>query len=170
MPADTLDIRDAIAGDAAHIAAIYNAHVRATIVTFELVDVAAAEMGARIAQVQGAGLPWLVVVRRGIVQGYAYAAPWKSRAAYARTVETSIYLAPAIAGRGQGKRLYAALIERLRAAGMHVAIGGASLPNAASAALHEGLGFRQVGVFQEVGHKFGGWIDVGYWQLRLEAT
>ncbi|MEP6634181.1 MAG: N-acetyltransferase family protein, partial [Luteimonas sp.] len=165
---DTLDLRDADHGDAANIAAIYNRHVRETIVTFELEEVADADMRARIQHVQEAGLPWLVVAHDGAVRGYAYAAPWKSRAAYARTVETSIYLDAEMSGRGHGKRLYAALIERLRIAGMHAAIGGASLPNAASAALHEALGFRHVGVFREVGHKFGRWIDVGYWQLRLE--
>ena len=160
-------IRDAKPADAAAIAAIYNVHVRGTIVTFELEEVGAAEMARRIADVQARGLPWLVAIGNGHVLGYAHAGPWKPRAAYARTVETSIYLADAARGRGFGKRLYAALIERLRAAGMHVAIGGASLPNPASVALHEALGFEFVGAFRETGFKLGRWIDVGYWQLRL---
>lgn len=164
---DTIDIRDARPQDAAAIAAIYNVHVRGTHVTFELVEVDAPEMARRIAEVQDRGLPWLVAVQGDAVLGYAYAAPWKARAAYARTVETSIYLDAAACGRGLGKGLYRALLDRVRAAGMHVAIGGASLPNPASAALHAALGFESVGCFREVGFKFDQWIDVGYWQLRL---
>ncbi|MFT3897576.1 MAG: GNAT family N-acetyltransferase [Thermomonas sp.] len=162
-------IRDATHEDAAAIAAIYNVHVRGGIATFELEEVVAAEMARRVVDAQSRGLPWLVADAAGAVLGYACAGPWKPRAAYARTVETSIYLDEPSRGQGLGKRLYAALIERLRAAGMHVAIAGASLPNPASAALHEALGFDFVGRFRETGFKFGRWIDVGYWQLRLEA-
>ena len=160
--------REATPADAAAVAAIYNVHVRGTIATFELDDVDAGEMGRRIADVQARGLPWLVAEERGRILGYAYAGPWKPRAAYARTVETSIYLDAAACGRGLGKRLYADLLERLRTRGMHVAIGGVSLPNAVSVALHEALGFAYVGSFREVGFKLGRWIDVGYWQLRLQ--
>ena len=169
-PADATGLRDATPADAADIAAIYNVHVRATTATFELDEVDAGAMQRRIADVQERGLPWLVAEGDGRVVGYAYAGPWKPRAAYARTVETSIYLDAAACGRGLGRRLYAALVERLRAQGVHAAIGGISLPNPVSVALHEALGFRHVGVFREVGHKFGHWIDVGYWQLRLEAA
>jgi len=166
---DTSTLRDAHADDAGAVAAIYNVHVRGSIVTFELAEVCAQDMAQRIADVQARGLPWLVAEADGAVLGYAHAGPWKARAAYAHTVETSIYIDAAACGRGLGRRLYAALLGRLRELGMHVAIGGAALPNPASIALHESLGFEQVGVFREVGCKFGRWIDVGYWQLRLEA-
>ena len=63
-----------------------------------------------------------------------------------------------------------ALIERLRAAGMHALIGGIALPNEASVGLHERLGFKKVAQFEQVGHKFDQWIDVGYWQLILPET
>ena len=167
---DATRLRDATPDDATVIAAIYNVHVRSTTATFEIDEVDAGAMQRRIADVQERGLPWLVADVDGSVAGYAYAGPWKPRAAYARTVETSIYLDATACGRGLGRRLYAALVERLRAQGVHVAIGGISLPNPVSVALHEALGFRHVGVFREVGHKFGDWIDVGYWQLRLEAA
>ena len=160
-------IRNAAPGDAAAIAAIYNLHVRSTIVTFELEEVSDGEMSRRISDVQSHGLPWLVCVAGDEVLGYAYAGPWKARAAYARTVESSIYLRDDIRGRGIGTSLYTALIERLKSLGMHVVIGGAALPNAASIALHERLGFEYVGTFREVGWKFERWMDVGYWQLRL---
>lgn len=160
-------IRNATAADAPAIAAIYHLHVRGTIVTFELDEVSDAEMAQRISHVQSQGLPWLVYVERDAVLGYAYAGQWKTRAAYARTVESSIYLHEDAQGRSIGKSLYMALIDRLKAASIHVVIGGVSLPNVASVRLHEQLGFEYVGTFSEVGWKFDQWIDVGYWQLRL---
>lgn len=162
--AASLDIRAANRDDAAEIAAIYNVYARDSIATFELADVDVADMAARIERVQEAGLPWLVACRDHRVCGYAYAAPWKPRAAYARTAESSIYLAREVHGLGIGKRLYGALIERVRAAGVHALIGGVALPNPASIVLHEALGFVQVAHFRETGFKFGRWIDVGYWQ------
>jgi len=164
-----VQVRDARASDAAAIAAIYNVHVRGTVVTFEVDEVDATEMAHRIAEVQSRGLPWRVADAGGVVLGYAYAGPWKTRAAYARTVETSIYLDANACGRGLGTRVYADLLAELRTRGVHVAIGGASLPNPASAALHAALGFAPVGVFRAVGFKLGRWIDVGYWQLQLDG-
>jgi phosphinothricin acetyltransferase len=175
-------IRSAAGDDAAAIAGIYNHYVRHDIATFELDAVDAAEMRTRIAAVQAHGLPWLVleeraveehaveqraVEYRGAVRGYAYATPWRTRAAYRHSVESSIYLAPDAAGRGFGRRLYQALLAALRPLEVHAVIGGVSLPNPASVALHERMGFRKVAHFSEVGRKFDRWIDVGYWQLIL---
>lgn len=165
----TIAIRDAASSDAASIAAIYNVHVRTTTATFELEGVNADEMARRIGDVQTRGLPWLVALQDGVVLGYAYATPWKARAAYAYSVESSIYLAESAQGRGLGKRLYAELIERLRDAGIHAVIGGITLPNPTSITLHEALGFEYIGRFREVGWKFERWIDVGYWQLVLHG-
>lgn len=163
-------LRDATHADAAAIAAIYNVHVRGTIVTFELEEVDAATMAARIDAVRAQGLPWRVADAGGVVLGYAYAGPWKARAAYARTAEASIYLREDACGQGLGTRLYRDLLELLRAGGIHAVIGGAALPNAASVALHEALGFGYVGTFPQVGRKFDRWIDVGYWQRILEGA
>jgi len=162
-------VRDATPADASSIAALYNVHVRETTVTFELDEVDDLAMAGRVVDVQTRGLPWLVLAAGTRMLGYAYASPWKPRAGYARTVETSIYLAEAACGQGLGTQLYLALLARLRAAGMHGAIGGTALPNPSSVALHERLGFEHVGVFREVGCKFGRWIDVGYWYVRLAA-
>ncbi|HVI59623.1 MAG TPA: arsinothricin resistance N-acetyltransferase ArsN1 family B [Luteimonas sp.] len=162
-------IRAAGGADAAAIAAIYNHYVATSIATFELEPVAVAEMAARIAQVGARGLPWLLAEDAAGVAGYAYAGPWRARAAYRHSVETSIYLAPRAAGRGIGHSLYAALLDALRDRDVHAVIGGVSLPNPASVALHERMGFAQVARFEEVGFKFGRWIDVGYWQLRLAS-
>ncbi len=163
------DIRDARAADAARLAAIYNHYVAQTAVTFEVDPIDTNEMQGRVAAVQGDGLPWLVAGDdAGDVIGYAYATRWRARAAYRHSVESSVYLAPAAVGRGIGRSLYQRLLERLRADGLHTVIGGAALPNPASVALHEALGFTQVAHLREVGRKFDRWIDVGYWQLRLQ--
>jgi L-amino acid N-acyltransferase YncA len=163
-------IRDAVAGDAAAVAALYNVYVRDSVATFELAAVPGDAMRARIDEVQARALPWLVATRAGSVVGYAYATPWKPRAAYARSVETSVYVAADACGRGVGRALYAALIGRLRDAGLHALIGGIALPNAPSVALHEALGFVQVARFREVGFKLGRWVDVGYWQRVLPGA
>ena len=160
-------IRAATAADAAAIAAIYNHYIRDSIVTFEEQPVAPAEMANRIAEVAAAALPWLVVERDGAVAGYARATKWRPRSAYRYSVETTIYLGPQHVGAGLGTGLYRELLAQLKGRGLHLAIGGVALPNDASVALHERLGFRKVAHFAEVGFKFGRWIDVAYWQLAL---
>lgn len=160
-------IRAASPADAEQIAHIYNFYVANTVITFEEKAVSVDEMSARIAEVQGQGLPWLVAVTSGEIVGYSYATRWKSRSAYRHSVETTIYLKDGVSGRGIGKTLYSALFPILRQQGMHAVIGGAALPNAASVALHERLGFERVATFRQVGFKHDRWIDVAYWQLLL---
>ena len=164
-----MNIRDASVDDAEAIASIYNHFVLTTSISFEEAEVSSIEMAGRIADVQAAGLPWLVAEMGGTVAGYAYATKWRVRHAYRFSAESSVYLAPASAGKGIGSTLYRALLDRLRDGGYHLAIGGIALPNAASIALHEKLGFEKVAQFREVGFKFGSWTDVGYWQLSLTA-
>jgi phosphinothricin acetyltransferase len=159
-------IRPATAADAPRIAEIYNHHVRETVVTFEEQPVADAEMAKRIAET-AAEYPWLVSEVDGILAGYACASTWKRRSAYRFAVESTIYVAPEFHGRGFGATLYRALIAEMRSRGLHCAIGGISLPNPASIALHEKLGYKHIGQFREVGWKFGKWVDVGYWELVL---
>ncbi|HEY8230774.1 MAG TPA: arsinothricin resistance N-acetyltransferase ArsN1 family B [Rhodanobacteraceae bacterium] len=159
-------IRAASTADAPSICAIYNHYVTDTIVTFEEQPVTATEMRSRMDAVL-AKLPWLVLEHDGAIAGYAHAAPWKSRIGYRFTVESSIYLAPAHVGRGFGSALYQSLLDNLRVRNIHCVIGGAALPNAASVALHEKLGFTKVAHFRENGFKFGRWIDVAYWQRLL---
>ena len=163
-------IRAADAGDAPALARIYNHYIRETIVTFEEAEVSPDEMGARLATVAIGGLPWLVALHDERVCGYAYASPWRPRSAYRFSVETTVYLDPGQTQCGIGSRLYADLLARLEAMGLHAALGGIALPNAASVALHEKFGFRKVAHLSEVGLKFGGWIDVGYWERLLCAS
>src|SRR5688500_15281278 len=164
-----MDIRDATAEDAGAIAAIYNPYVVGTCVTFDTDALSIEEMQARIAEARSADLPWLVATEEGGgIIGYTHASRWKGRWAYRYSVESTVYLAPSRTRRGMGRVLYATLVERLRERGIHAVIGGIALPNEASVALHERLGFEQVAHFRQVGFKLDRWVDVGYWQLLLD--
>jgi L-amino acid N-acyltransferase YncA len=141
--------------------------VLTTSISFEEAAVLANEMARRIADIQAAGLPWLVAEVDGVIAGYAYATKWRVRHAYRFSVESTVYLAPESAGKGIGTALYRALLDLLREGGYHLVIGGITLPNEASIALHEKMGFEKVAHYSEVGFKFQRWIDVGYWQINL---
>ena len=154
-------IRTCDLSDAPRICEIYNHYVRETVITFEEEPVAEREMAQRINDVTE-GLPWLVWEESGSIVGYAYATPWKARSAYRFSVESTVYLSRSFARRGIGTRLYQSLIADLRSRGVHCAVGGIALPNPASIALHEKLGFSKIGQFKEIGRKCGQWVDVGY--------
>lgn len=111
--------------------------------------------------------PWIAAEIDGEFAGYAKCGVWRTREAYALTAETGIYIAHGAQGKGVGRALYKKLIERARAAGFHLLVAGATLPNDASVRLHESVGFERVGVFSECGRKFDRWHDVIFWQLRL---
>jgi phosphinothricin acetyltransferase len=160
-------IRNGTPEDAASIASIYNHYVLNTAITFETEAVTADEIASRIREVTAAGLPWVVAECNGRVVGYAYASKWKGRCAYRFSVESTVYLDAEYTRQGIGAELYDALLARLRCGNTHVVLGGIALPNEASVALHERLGFRKAAHFNEVGFKFERWIDVGYWQITL---
>jgi len=160
-------IRAATLDDAAAVASIYNPYIRDTVVTFEEVEVSAEEIASRMSAVAAASLPWMVFEERGTVVGYAYAARWHARSAYRYTAESTIYLDGSVRGRGLGRRLYSTLLDELRQRPVHVVVGGIALPNDASVALHEKLGFQKAAHYSEVGRKFDRWVDVGIWQLSL---
>ncbi len=111
--------------------------------------------------------PWFVAADAGEVIGFAKASPWKGRCAYHWTAETTVYVHPDRHGRGIGRLLYEKLISTLRAQGYHTLLGGITVPNPASIALHESLGYKRVALLEKVGWKFGKWHDVGYWELEL---
>ena len=165
----TLTIEPATDADTDAIADIYNHYILTSVATFEEEALGVEEMGRRIDRVRATSLPWLVA-REPHVVGYCYARPWRERAAYRFSVETSVYVASAARRRGIGRELYQRLLHQLRAKGVRSVIGGISLPNPASIALHEKLGFTKVAHFKSVGFKFNEWIDVGYWQLRWASS
>lgn len=165
-PAQIL-VRPARAADADAIAAIYDHYIAGTIITFEEESVGGDTMATRIADVEAAGLPWLVAERDGLVAGYAYATLWRPRRSYRHSTEVTVYVSHDCGGLGVGTALYGRLLPLLRERGYHVALGGIALPNGASVALHEKFGFRKVAHLEQVGFKLGRWIDVGYWELLL---
>ncbi len=179
-------VRPVRTDDAGAIAAIYNVYVLDTVATFEIVPIDTQEMGRRIAKLLALGLPWLVAEDDALaaaggpdsaVLGYAYAGPFRDRAAYDRTLETTVYVDPRARGRGIGTALYESLFATLQKltpeqsphAPIHVLMGVLALPNEASVALHERFGMAQVAHLPAVGHKFDRWVDVGYWQLTYDA-
>jgi L-amino acid N-acyltransferase YncA len=164
---EIINIRSALPGDAAAITENYNYYVNRNFVTFEEKPVSPTEIQERILEVQSFSLPWLVAERQNDIVGYAFASPWKERTAYRFSAEVSVYVRPDRFRRGIGFQLYHQLLPALKSRGVHAAMGGIALPNDASVALHEKLGFKKVAHFKDVGYKFGQWIDVGYWQLLL---
>ena len=170
MSARAVDkIRAATQGDAGAIAAIYAPYVLDTLISFETVPPDATQMAERIAKVLP-GLPWLVHEADGRITGYAYAGPHRERAAYRWSVDAGIYLDGTAHRQGIGTALYATLFAALRLQGYHRAYGGITLPNAASVGLHEAQGFKPIGVYAQVGFKFGAWRDVGWWGLDLAPS
>ena len=159
-------IRPARLDDASTLADIYNTYVAHSTATFETALVDAGEMRRRIAALSPR-YPYLVCKEGGMLAGYCYAHPWKERAAYAQTWETTVYLHPAHTNRGLGQQLMEALMEECRRQGVHILIACITAENTASRAFHERLGFRQVSLFREVGRKFGRWLDVTDYEYVL---
>ena len=156
-------LRLARPSDAPRLAEIYRPFVLGSPATFETVPPSAAEFRRRMA----GAIVWLAAEDGGRVVGYAYAGAHRERAAYRWAVDVSVYVEAGRQGRGIGKALYAALLERVRRLGYFNAYGGITLPNPASVKLHESFGFHPVGVYRSVGFKLGAWHDVGWWELAF---
>ena len=162
-------IREIQLTDAPAVAEIYNYYIEHTSITFEEEIISSNDIESRIKELCLSGLPWLVIEENSAVVGYAYASKWKGRCAYRFSVETTVYLSHKATTKGLGSKLYTQLFSILKEMSIHIAIGGISLPNPASIALHEKFGMKKVAHFEEVGFKFGSWVDVGYWQVNLNA-
>lgn len=160
-------IRLAEETDAERMLAIYAPVVRETAISFELEPPTAEEFRRRICDPKEYA-PWLVCESGGNILGYAYAGRFRARAAYQWTVEVTVYVNPDYQRRGVGRAVYTSLFECLRLLGFCGAIAVISLPNPASVALHESLGFEPIGVFNSVGYKLDDWHDAGWWQLELQ--
>jgi len=148
------------------LATIYNPYITDGVISFEYDAVDGNEMARRIGRITER-YPWIVYEIDGHIQGYAYASRWKERAAYHYCAETTVYLRQGQEGKGIGTLLYEELLRRLPNHDVKIAIGCIAVPNEASVALHEKLGFEKVGHFPEVGFKFDRWIDIGYWRKAL---
>jgi phosphinothricin acetyltransferase len=165
MP-DTPHVRPATLADADAIRDIYNHYVLTSTCTFQVEPDTADERRDWLLD-RSAAHPVTVADLGGAVVGWAALSPWKSRCAYAHSVEASVYVRHDLHRRGVGRALVLDLMERAKALGHRTIIGGACTEQAASLALQEALGFERVAHFREVGFKFGRWLDVAYMQLFL---
>ena len=167
---DGLSLRPAAVADLPAIQAIYAHHVVHGLGTFEEVPPTVEEMARRHAAVTGYGLPWLAAHAAGRVVGYAYAGPFRTRAAYRYTVEDSVYVAPDAIGRGVGKAVLSEVIRSCEAFGIRqvVAVIGDSA-NAGSIGLHTALGFEPAGVGKGFGYKLGRWVDIVWMRKSLNG-
>ena len=138
--------------DAAEICGIYNPFVSESTVSFEERPVEVEEMKRRIREISE-HCPYLVYEEAGSVMGYSYAHPWKIRAAYSTTMETTVYVSPEAEGRGVGTVLMKRMIEECRRMGVHSLIACITSDNERSIAFHEKLGFEAVSRYREVGRK-----------------
>lgn len=165
----TFSVRESRSDDAAAVQAVYAHHVLTGTATFELEPPSVTDMGARMAAVRAAGLPWLVALDDGGgVLGYAYAGPFRARPAYRHTVENSVYLAPHAMGRGVGTALLRGVIEGCAAADVRQMVAVIATPGGeASVALHRRLGFALIGELPAVGRKFGRWLGTIYMQRAI---
>ena len=163
-------VRAAMAADAEALAAIYGHHVLTGFGTFEEEPPSAAEMEVRRAAIADRGLPYLVAEDAGRVLGFAYAAPFRLRAAYRYTVEDSVYIAPDAIGRGVGRAVLTAVLQACEDLGLRqvVAVIGDSC-NVASIGLHRALGFEDRGIGKSFGFKHGRWVDIVWMQKALNG-
>jgi len=163
-------VREATAADAEALADIYGDAVLHGFGTFEEDPPSAADMDGRRRAVQEKGLPYLVAEVDGRVLGFAYAGPFRPRAAYRYTLEDSVYVAPQAKGKGVGRAVLAAVIEACEALGVRqlMAVIG-DTENAGSVGLHRSLGFEQTGVGKSVGFKHGRWVDIVHMQKALNG-
>lgn len=166
-----INIRPAEPADLVSVAEIYAHSVRTGVATFDLEEPPLAYWQAKLAST-ALGDHFLVAYSlvasdEDHVLGFAYSGAFRPRPAYARTRETSVYIAANATGKGLGFRLYCALLDLLRRDHVHLVVSVVAQPNPASNALHRKLGFTEVGTLDEVGFKFGDYISTTWFQLRL---
>ena len=166
-----MDIAPARAADAADLLALRNHYVAHSFATFDEAPLTPAAVDAWMAGFSTAGPHRLLVARDGPrLLGYCSSLPYRAHPAFARTIETSIYLAPDTGRLGVGSALYARLFAELAGEGLHRAVVGVALPNEASLRLHARFGFRAVGVFDEYAHKHGRAISSQWLQRAMDAA
>ena len=164
-------IRPAARDDLPRLTEIYNYYVLNTAVTFDVEPYTIEKRLVWFDQFATAGRYRLFVAEEnGVVLGYAGTMRFRPKAAYETTVETTIYCAQEAIGKRLGSQLYAALFEAVRGEDINRIVAGYTLPNDASAALHARCGFKPVGIYSEVGRKFGRYWDVQWTERPLKLS
>ena len=158
-------VREAVAADLPALTEIYNHYVVNTPITFDVRAFTPDERRTWFLEHTGQPRYRLLVAddASGVI-GYATTSRWRAKPAYDTTVESTVYCRADAIGRGVGSTLYRSLFAAIESAGVEQIVAGVALPNAASVALHERLGFREVGVFRAVGRKFDRFWDVAWYQ------
>lgn len=161
-------IRTATRADLPALLDIYNHYVRETPITFDLEEATVAARRKWFDQFEVCDRHQLLVAcQNSEIVGYAHSTAFRPKAAYRRSVETTIYMTPKRSGRGIGHTLLANLIAKLEASNVHRAYAIITLPNDASIHLHEKLGYEQLMVLSEVGHKFGRYWDTCWMERKF---
>ena len=163
-----ITIRRADAGDIPALLNIYNYYVIHTPVNFDIEPRTLEQRREWFSEFSDRGkYQCFVAEEGGRVVGYACSSRFKEKAAYATTIETSIYCAQDRGRRGIGRRLYETLFEAVKGEDIHRAFGGITLPNAGSVGLHEAMGFRCIGTYTQIGRKFGKYWDVALYERAI---
>ncbi len=160
-------IRMASRTDAQAVRYIYSPSVLKTATSFEVDLPPVEEFEKRIEEIQKQ-FPWLVCELNGVVVGYAYASPHRTRSAYAWSVESTVYVDESCRRQGIAKILYEKLFQILKQQGVVNVLAGITIPNMESIYFHESMGFQKIAQFKDIGFKMGKWWDVGWWQLQLQ--
>jgi phosphinothricin acetyltransferase len=166
-----VQVRAGTENDLVALTDIYNHYIRETPITFDINPITPDERRPWLLSHPEDGPHRLLVAQPaggGGILGYATSSPFRPKAAYATSVETSIYLAPDTGGRGVGTLLYTALFKALGDEDVHRAYAGVTLPNEASIRIHQRFGFHQIGLYEEVGRKFGTYHDVAWFEKQLD--
>lgn len=176
MAMDTVIIRAAVSADLARVTEIYNHYVVNSPVTFDVEPYTVERRTPWFEQFAPTGRYRLLVAEQraqdggeeaGRIVGYAGTTRFRPKAAYETTVETTIYCAPEATGKGLGRRLYSELFAVIADEDINRIVAGYAIPNSASVALHASFAFKQIGIFSEVGRKFGRYWDVAWMERGL---
>ncbi|MEU3403508.1 N-acetyltransferase family protein [Streptomyces sp. NPDC006670] len=171
MSAKASVVRPGVEGDLEELTRIYNHYVVETPITFDVEPLTVDQRRPWLLAHPDSGPHRLLVAEEGgKLLGYATSSAFRPKAAYATTVETTVYVAPEHVGRGVGGLLYASLFEVLEQEDVHLALAGITMPNEASQRLHERFGFRPAGRLEQVGRKFGTFWDVAWFQKHLSRA
>lgn len=163
-------LRDFHPTDIDALTELYNRYIAETTITFDLHPYTPPQRQATwMSHYATTGRYRLLVAEgEGRILGYATSSKFRTKAAYDTSVETSVYLDTQAQGKGIGSQLYSALFEALAEEDVHRAYAGITLPNEPSIAIHQKFGFEQVGLFREVGRKFGRYWDVAWFERKIE--
>ncbi|MGD8979055.1 MAG: GNAT family N-acetyltransferase [candidate division WOR-3 bacterium] len=154
-----LSIRDAVFSDLPGITVIYNEAILETIATFDTTPKTEDEQKTWFME-HGKENPLVVAEQSGVIVGWVALSKWSDRCAYSDAAEISLYVKKEYQGKGIGRKLMQAVLDKGRKAGLHTVLARIAEGNEASVHLHQTMGFKHVGVMKEVGRKFGRLLDV----------